>query len=533
MTPDPDLASSSRQPTEQRLHPASILFDSLRHIRNFAVPALFAMFSTRSRGGFGQWTYGGPDLDFWLPLLVIPSLIFSLARYWSFRLRYDEGELTIRSGLFFRNERRIPYARIQNLDAVQNVFHRLLGVVEIRVETGGGSEPEARISVLPVTVLHEMRERVFEGRVAPPVSVGDESTGTEPSGASPPDAPPAARTLLHLPLGELLLCGFLENKGMVLVGAAYGLLWEAGVMNSFWDRIFSVDVDVRGLMREVVAFVFGGAPLPAGRLALAAAGVVGFLVAVRIISMAWAFVRLYDFKLSRVGDDLRVEYGLFTRVTATVPIHRVQTLTIEEGWLHRRLDRASVRVETAGGQTGAATRDREWVAPIIRSDHLPQLLADVLPGVDVGVAEWRAVHPRAFRRAIKPALAVVALPVLALLAVLGLRGAVLAVPLVAWVVLATHRGVTHLGWAVADGVVRFRSGWITRRRTVARVSKIQAVATRQSPLDRRAGMARVRVDTAGASDRSHRISVPYLPFGVAEDLCRLLARQAAQTAFRW
>ncbi len=50
----------------------------------------------------------------------------------------------IRSGLIFRNERHVPFSRIQNVDAIQNVFHRLFGVAEVRVETGGGKEEEAR-----------------------------------------------------------------------------------------------------------------------------------------------------------------------------------------------------------------------------------------------------------------------------------------------------------------------------------------------------------------------------------------------------
>ena len=55
----------------------------------------------------------------------------------------------IRSGILFRNVRHLPYARIQNLDAVQNVFHRAFGMADVRVGTGGGAEPEARMSVLP------------------------------------------------------------------------------------------------------------------------------------------------------------------------------------------------------------------------------------------------------------------------------------------------------------------------------------------------------------------------------------------------
>ena len=91
--------------------------------------------------------------EVWLLVLFIPAVLLSIARYLSFRLRYEENELVIRSGLIFRNERHIPYSRIQNVDAIQNLFHRLIGVVEVRVETGGGKEEEARLSVLPLSAL--------------------------------------------------------------------------------------------------------------------------------------------------------------------------------------------------------------------------------------------------------------------------------------------------------------------------------------------------------------------------------------------
>ena len=79
----------------------------------------------------------------------------------------------------------------------------------------------------------------------------------------------------------------------------------------------------------------------------------------------------------------------------------------------------------------------------------------------------------------------------------------------------------------------FRSGWLWRNLTVAPVVKIQAVDCRESPFDRRAVMARVQVDTAGASERSHRVTIPYLARETAQALYARLAVQAAQTAFRW
>lgn len=136
----------------------------------------------------------------------------------------------------------------------------------------------------------------------------------------------------------------------MLVGAAYGALWESGAMNRVWSWLFAGTIDARGLIREVLAFVVGSGPLPTGRLVLLLGGIAGFLVLVRLISMVWAFVRLYDFRLTRRGQDLRITYGLFTRVTATIPVGRIQTLTVHQGWLHRRFRRASIRVETAGGR---------------------------------------------------------------------------------------------------------------------------------------------------------------------------------------
>jgi len=100
-------------------------------------------------------------------------------------------------------------------------------------------------------------------------------------------------------------------------------------------------------------------------------------------------------------------------------------------------------------------------------------------------------------------------------------------------VLAARRDDSHLGWTASGSVVAFKSGWLWRSTTFARMSRIQAVTMRESPFDRSAGMARVRVDTAGAHERSHRIDIPYLERDTATDLQLRLAAQAADTQCHW
>ena len=77
------------------------------------------------------------------------------------------------------------------------------------------------------------------------------------------------------------------------------------------------------------------------------------------------------------------------------------------------------------------------------------------------------------------------------------------------------------------------SGWFTRKLKLVRYGKIQTVSTKASPLDRRAGMASVQVDTAGAEGMGHTIEIPYLDTAVAGDLARRLFEESSRRAFLW
>ncbi len=516
-------------PSEQRLHPATLLFDLAAHAKRFAVPALVVIFGlSQSTGGPGGRFARGPDgWEAWLLVLFVPAALASIARYLSFRIRYDEHELVIRSGLIFRNERHVPFSRIQHVDAVQNPVHRLLHVVEVRLETGGGKEEEARLSVLPIAALDELRRRALAGRsIAVPAA--------SESGAAVPERAGEGITLLHLNVRELLLCGILENKGMVLVAAGFGAAWETGIAPRLWNLFFETTMVNRGFFRDFIAPFVEGGPFPIARLAIAGVVLVSLLLAVRIISMLWAFVRLYDFRLTRIGEDLRTEYGLFTRVTATVPLRRVQAITIRFGPLHRFLKRATVQVATAGGAgrgQQSAGNVREWLAPLIRRQALPHLLQHVVPGFDLDAVTWQPVHPRAFARAIKPMLIFTAGATLLAAVVMGWGAIGVLTVLLLWSIVTTRQHVTRLGWAEDDVAVVMKSGWIWQQITLARVNKIQAVAMHQSPFDRRAAMARVRVDTAGAGEFAHRVDIPFLDDQIARGLLERLSARAAQTTF--
>lgn len=68
---------------------------------------------------------------------------------------------------------------------------------------------------------------------------------------------------------------------------------------------------------------------------------------------------------------------------------------------------------------------------------------------------------------------------------------------------------------------------------MVRFAHMQTVSLRESPFDRRYGMAAVAVDTAGAGSTGHRVEVPYLDARVAAETLRRLYAEGCATEFRW
>ena len=84
---------------------------------------------------------------------------------------------------------------------------------------------------------------------------------------------------------------------------------------------------LRVLLRQSkLAFTDEG-ELPAIALAVVGLGFSLFLLTLRVLSMFWTAVTLHDYTLVHQADELRAEFGLFTRVSATTPLKRAQATT--------------------------------------------------------------------------------------------------------------------------------------------------------------------------------------------------------------
>jgi putative membrane protein len=505
--------------SERRLHAWSWLFVLLTNLRHVALPAIVLLVFGRGE----TWELLGG-------IAALGLALYSLVYSFGFRYRVGTDELVIREGIFDRTERHIPFTRIQNVAQRRNPLHRLFGVTELRLESAGGVEPEAKMSVITLAEAAALEQLLRRGG-RPAGSAEHAGIGEHSDAVSPPEV------LLRLPLGELVRLGIVSNRGMVVVAALIGGLFQSGndprdipLLRSLWGSM-------EGILGE---WIQGH-----GALELLASGTIFVVLAIgalRVLSIVLAIVRHWNFALERDGSRIGTEEGLLTRVRAGASAAKIQRITVEESLLQRLLGRRALRVDVAGSLAAmneASGTRLKWLAPIATPAQIDGLIATLAPQLAISRDDWRSLHPRAWRRlAAVPGAMLLLLAAMALLALAVSQGqadAIRFLPIAGgvWLALSVLVLLRARGWArfsayaIDDQVLAYRSGWLTRDWRVLELSRMQGAVLHCSPLDRRNRMANIAIEVAGTGARGYSIDIPFLDRAEAEALLQRLIRHAA------
>jgi len=225
------------------------------------------------------------------------------------------------------------------------------------------------------------------------------------------------------------------------------------------------------------------------------------------LAAASSIVTDYGFTLARAGNDLVVRRGLLERREAVLPLGRLQVVRIEESLLRRALGLASIRIQSAGRTGGGDQTASRLAIPVLQRVQVNRVLEELLPGA-APVPRLLLPPPAARRRAVTRSvltatvfIAAVGLSLwwLTSLGVLGVPAAlaVLALPVLAVAVTIGLAAYRSLGHATREGFLYARVGVAIRVTTAVPVAKAQSGSVRTTPFQRRAGLATLHVDVAG------------------------------------
>lgn len=472
----PQLVPAPDEEGLDRLHPLS--------------PVALAASQVQVLGGAAVGGFAG---GWWVTVAVVGVTIVALTIGHRFRRWGFDGERVIyRSGMFQRSVRTLTVDRVQQVDLHQNIVHRMLGLVDVRVESASGaSGADIALQALGEDQGRTLRDEILAARARA-------ATGVRPTNADSLMAPDVG--------GD-------GDPDVVLATMSAGHAAAGGVSDARDLLLGSSAAAFLGPLVEDVAGS-GGAALAIGALVA--------LVAVPAVAAITGAVRYGDYTLTRTTGEVRARYGLLNTRDEATPLHRVQAIALRENLLRRLFDAAEIRIRSAGsaGQE-SATR---LTAPFLPRDTAIGVLTALWPdAIDIGPmqpAPVAALRRARFRWTAWPAALAAAATLVAVAAdAPALVAAWLLVPLGWWFGGAVHRALGHTH---GNGYLVVRQGPIGRVTSVVPAAKAQTVRVRTTPFQRRWGLADLYVDVAGTG----AVRARELPYERAVELAGVLSETA-------
>lgn len=507
-------------PGWRRTHPLGLLARALSYARGAALPLVAAIVGARN------WPGGAGAVAMVAVMAFAVNAVVVWLGWRHHRYLVGADEIRVEHGLVRRTARTVPYDRIHDVAIEEPALARLLGLAEIRFETGAGGKDEVTLRYVSREEGEALRETVRARRAEAGQSAG---SPTRP-GAHADAVEPPPRLLFAMDPRRLLIFGLFEFS-LVFFAVLFGLAQQFDAVLPFdiwavdqWQQRAGGPVEVLrgiGLAAQIAAAVLGVVLLG---LAGLAAGLI------RTVLRDWGF------RLEHTPRGLRRRRGLLTRTDVVVPLHRVQAVAIRTGFVRRRvgpdggwhrLDLVSLAQDSkSSSHTVVPFGTLAEIAPVaaIAGFPLPE------PGTRWHRPSARYCLDRALLTALPAGLLAGALAVAGTgweaLAMLGLAALLALRQAMAW------RLDRH---ALSPLHIHVRRGWLAPRHDIASRVRLQTVEIVEGPLARRRGYADVVFGIAGGTLRirgipvieAHRLRAAVLDSIAGTDFAHLSAPPAA------
>ena len=410
-------------------------------------------------------------------LALLAFVAVGLFLHWRrFEYRVGKTEIRIDSGIFSRTHRSIPFDRVQDVDITQGPVARLLGLAQVKFETGGSAgKEEGILQAITLERAESLRELVRARR----------------SGAAVAQAP--AEEVEGLPvyamdLKRLLLAGVF-NFSLAVFAVLFGLTQTMGDVigfdpfsRSFWRWMLSASAPVQQfiLANQVIIAI-------AGLLSLVLIGIGTGIVR--------TMLRDYGFRLDRTETGLRRRRGLITLTDVTLPVRRAQAAIVGTGPVRDRFGWSELKLQSLARDEGGS--GDHVLAPLARDGEVATIIAALGWRPLPREADWGRVST-AFVWVVTVAVIPLLLLAAAQMLFVPLVGALMLVALIAAVALrwlAWHR----TGYALDSDRLLIRTGWWRRKMLVLPVRRIQSIDLSQNFISRWFGTASLRFGVAGGS----------------------------------
>ena len=508
----------------RRTSPVAVVFYVFGFIRRLltdGLPALAPLAAAFAASENLLWSWFGLAALIGGVLLVAWSILSWLR----FRFRVADGLVQVRRGVVLRQQLSIDFDRVQNVNIREPFYMRPLGLASLGIDTAGSAGKEVAIAGVAKRLAVELRTAMLATARAAEEHEGAAPEASEASMASSAD-------------GETVLLSQ-SVKAIAIYGlTASTLLWLAVVVGFVFSSAESFADQLSDRFQVAMAgVIMAAANFGIDQVVVVIAVVLGIVLLLPLLSVAGALFRYYGFVLSFDGETYRRSAGLLNRHDESVKQHKIQEVVWKQnllarwfGRLHLKLAVAQAGEAAQASQSGMPLPGSSFLVPSLTPAQAVELTEHMLEGATVQDEALSRVDGRRFVS--RYLLYGWTLPVVAIsIAPIALGGPLFALLIPAGLALGAlvlFQLWRRLGYAINGGYGIVRTGFLGFKTQIFPLYKVQRVDLRQTPGQRRAGVAHLSVHLASGTH-----TLPYMPIIDAERLRNVALYPAESDARPW
>jgi len=444
-------------------------------------------------------------------LIVFAALavaVVILFIYWKRTLiTFTDDEIILERDTIFKMKKIIPYSKIASINADRDVLDRIFGTAKLKINVNtsrNAMEAEAVLTLdLPTAerIKLEISNKIFQ----------ESYTKEEYDTAEPP---------VEFTTGDVVLHGFFGLSSWQTLATIILLVYS--VLNAMWGQ------DLTG---TIIALVF--------------------VAMIEIIPFLMIFIRYYKFKVSRIGDTIRMQHGAIQNYSSSFEISRINAVRVRKPLIPRLLHRSYIEVEVVG--LGDANNDMRPILSLLAKDEkVMKIMESIVPEFIYAREPEKQPEPAKWPMFVNT---VVSLAVLLPIFVFGMMKisefipvdmdavpdllvgtkfyllVIIAVAVAALALYSVFLSMKIVEFDKGEDMFTFVNGIIDREMVVMNYDKVQIVSIGCGLVAKHFGLAKCRISMLTAAGAKRTVSGYFRESELSEVADKMLERVRAKLSF--
>jgi len=335
-------------------HKFTIFSEIFKSIKDSIFPIILFLISLGSKI---PKKYGGNYTEILIVIVfLILIVVLSIFRWKKNEYSLNDEGMYLKYGVFEVHERTLPFSQVHSADISSSLVQRIFNVYKLEIDTLGGDKKSEISILLSKQEAFRVKEVIFNGsknKDKVEIKQGDKNHKYTCS------------------LKDLFVMATMSTKiiaSFFIIFAFYSKIEDIlpGKLKK-WAQT-SIDDSVKGVSRsDIIKYIV--------------ILILFVLVISWIISVIITVIKYYGFEVIRQEDNIKLSYGLLDKKEVTIPVKRIQSVTIVEGIIKKSFGYFSLNVETIG--YGKDKGESTMICPIAREKILNKFFEDIIPEMNI------------------------------------------------------------------------------------------------------------------------------------------------------